>query len=96
MIDAHPDLHSDDAMVVVGYPTSATATPTGHQARHLMGATGQVIRNIYMGDHHEVAIETSQGRIVLHCSPDNELAFAAIGDEVLIHCEPEKMWVLPA
>lgn len=96
MIDAHPDLHSDDAMVVVGYPTSATAIPTGHQARHLMGATGQVIRNIYMGDHHEVAIETSQGRIVLHCSPDNELAFAAIGNEVLIHCDPEKMWVLPA
>lgn len=96
MIDAHPDLHSDDAMVVVGYPTSATAIPTGRQARHLMGATGQVIRNIYMGDHHEVAIETSQGRIVLHCSPDNELAFAAIGNEVLIHCDPEKMWVLPA
>lgn len=96
MIDAHPDLHSDDAMVVVGYPTSATAIPTGHQARHLMGATGQVICNIYMGDHHEVAIETSQGRIVLHCSPDNELAFAAIGNEVLIHCDPEKMWVLPA
>lgn len=95
-VEAHPDLRSGDAMVMVGYPTSATATPTGQQARHLMGATGQVIRNIYMGDHHEVAIETTRGRIVLHCSPDDELAFAALGDEVLIHCDPEKMWALPA
>lgn len=94
-IDAHPSLNDSSPMVLIGYPNSASATPTGEKARHLIGNLGQVIRNIYMGDHHDVAIETTHGRIVLHCSSDDELAYTIPGDEVRIVFNSTRLWALP-
>ena len=91
-IPAEPTLTANDTLVAIGYPTSATATPTGQQARHLTDDIGQITRSVYMGEYQEVGIETSYGRIVLHCDPDTPLAYAALGDEVHIHLDPAKMW----
>ncbi|SNV17082.1 Fe(3+) ions import ATP-binding protein FbpC 2 [Dermatophilus congolensis] len=83
-------------LVVIGYPDSATADPTGRRARQLLGALGQVTDNIYMGAFHHVGVETIAGRITVHTQPDSDAAMTAAGDEVEINLDATRLWALPA